>query len=86
VAEVSGGAVLADAVDAAEGGLPLVPSLETAARSIDSRQVAAAVLRSVETVREGKGLSVSMASTKVFPELAVEMTEVGSRPGRCRRC
>src|ERR1700742_4055057 len=39
------------------GGLPLVPSLETAARSIDSRQVGKAVFTSVENVREGKGLA-----------------------------
>ena len=63
------------------GGLPLVPSLETAARSIDSRQIANAVYRSVETVREGKGLSVSLQSTKVFPELAIEMIEVGESTG-----
>ena len=63
------------------GGLPLVPSLETSARSIDSKQIALAVTRSVETVREGKGLSVSLAATKVFPELAVEMIEVGESTG-----
>jgi len=63
------------------GGLPLVPSLETAARSIDSRQVSKAVYRSVETVREGKGLSVSLQATKVFPELAIEMIEVGESTG-----
>ncbi len=63
------------------GGLPLVPSLETAARSIDSRQIGNAVHRSVETVREGKGLSVSLQATKVFPELAVEMIEVGESTG-----
>jgi type IV pilus assembly protein PilC len=63
------------------GGLPLVPSLETAARSIDSRQVANAVYRSVETVREGKGLSRSLEQTKAFPELAIEMIEVGESTG-----
>jgi len=63
------------------GGLPLVPSLETAARSIDSRQVANAVLRSVETVREGKGLARSLEQTKAFPELAIEMVEVGESTG-----
>ena len=63
------------------GGLPLVPSLETAARAIDSRQISRAVFRSVETVREGRGLSASLASTKVFPELAVEMIEVGESTG-----
>ena len=63
------------------GGLPLVPSLETAARAIDSRQIGNAVFRSVETVREGKGLSVSLQQTKVFPELAIEMIEVGESTG-----
>jgi type IV pilus assembly protein PilC len=63
------------------GGLPLVPSLETSARAIDSRQIGNAVFQSVETVREGKGLSVSLAQTKVFPELAVEMIEVGESTG-----
>ncbi|WP_035354839.1 type II secretion system F family protein [Edaphobacter aggregans] len=63
------------------GGLPLVPSLETAARSIDSRQVANAVMRSVETVREGQGLARSLEQTKAFPELAIEMIEVGESTG-----
>jgi type IV pilus assembly protein PilC len=63
------------------GGLPLVPSLETAARSIDSRQIGIAVSKSVETVREGKGLSESLQATKVFPELAIEMIEVGESTG-----
>ena len=63
------------------GGLPLVPSLETSARAIDSPQIATAVFRSVETVREGKGLSASLEATGVFPELAVEMMEVGESTG-----
>lgn len=63
------------------GGLPLVPSLETAARSIDSRSVSKAVYTSVETVREGKGLSPSLAKTGVFPELSIEMIEVGESTG-----
>src|SRR6202042_3393347 len=63
------------------GGLPLVPSLETAARAIDSPQIASAVYRSVETVREGKGLATSLQQTKVFPELAIEMIEVGESTG-----
>jgi len=63
------------------GGLPLVPSLETAARSIDSRQIAKAVTSSVESVREGKGLAKSLEMTKVFPELSIEMIEVGESTG-----
>ncbi len=63
------------------GGLPLVPSLETAAKAIDSRQIGLAVYKSVESVKEGKGLSPSLAATKVFPELAIEMIEVGESTG-----
>ena len=63
------------------GGLPLVPSLETAAKAIGSRQIGLAVYKSVESVREGKGLSTSLAATKVFPELAIEMVEVGESTG-----
>ena len=63
------------------GGLPLVPSLETAARSIESRSIARAVRVSVETVREGKGLALSLERTGVFPELSIEMIEVGESTG-----
>jgi type IV pilus assembly protein PilC len=63
------------------GGLPLVPSLETAAKSIESRSIAKAVYVSVETVREGKGLSVSLERTGIFPELSIEMIEVGESTG-----
>jgi type IV pilus assembly protein PilC len=63
------------------GGLPLVPSLETAAKSIDSRLISKAVYASVETVREGKGLSSSLESTGVFPDLSIEMIEVGESTG-----
>ena len=63
------------------GGMPLVPSLETAARSISSRQVSKAVGSSIGTVREGKSLADSLANTKVFPGLASEMIAVGEQTG-----
>lgn len=63
------------------GGLPLVPSLETAARSIASRKIAKAVFSSVTTVREGKSLAKSLEKTRVFPELSTEMIEVGESTG-----
>jgi type IV pilus assembly protein PilC len=63
------------------GGLPLVPSLETAARSIASRKVSKAVMSSIETVREGKSLAESLSRTEVFPALATEMIAVGEQTG-----
>ncbi|MGA3069303.1 MAG: type II secretion system F family protein [Terracidiphilus sp.] len=63
------------------GGLPLVPSLETAARSISSRRVSKAVFASIGTVREGKSLAEALIQTKVFPDLAAEMITVGEQTG-----
>jgi type IV pilus assembly protein PilC len=63
------------------GGLPLVPSLETAARSIGSRRVSKAVINSVTTVREGRSLADALIQTKVFPDLAAEMISVGEQTG-----
>jgi type IV pilus assembly protein PilC len=63
------------------GGLPLVPSLETAARSISSRRVSKAVVASISTVREGKSLAESLGQAKIFPDLAAEMITVGEQTG-----
>jgi type IV pilus assembly protein PilC len=63
------------------GGLPLVPSLETAARSINSRRVSRAVTHSITTVREGRSLADALIQTKVFPDLAAEMISVGEQTG-----
>jgi type IV pilus assembly protein PilC len=63
------------------GGIPLVPSLETAARSITSKRISKAVFSSVVSVREGKGLALSLQGTKVFPDLSTEMIEVGESTG-----
>jgi type IV pilus assembly protein PilC len=63
------------------GGLSLVPSLETAARSISSRCVSRAVIDSIGTVREGKSLAEALTQTEVFPDLAAEMISVGEQTG-----
>jgi type IV pilus assembly protein PilC len=63
------------------GGLPLVPSLETAARSISSRRVSKAVMASISTVREGKSLAEALTNSGVFPDLASEMIAVGEQTG-----
>jgi type IV pilus assembly protein PilC len=63
------------------GGLPLVPSLDTAARSISSRKVSKGVLQSIEKVREGKSLADALVTTKVIPDLATEMISVGEQTG-----
>src|SRR5438270_5936097 len=66
------------------GGLPLVPALETAGASIQSRSVASASLGAAERVRDGLSLSRSLQETKMFPELSLEMIEVGESTGSMR--
>ncbi|HWY67056.1 MAG TPA: type II secretion system F family protein [Terriglobales bacterium] len=63
------------------GGLPLVQALETAGSSIESKLLSNAVLQSVQKVREGLPLSRSLEETKLFPELAFQMIEVGESTG-----
>ncbi|HKR97055.1 MAG TPA: type II secretion system F family protein, partial [Candidatus Angelobacter sp.] len=63
------------------GGLPLVPSLETAGASMSSRRILNGVMESTVQVREGQTLSGSLEKEKMFPDLAVEMIEVGESTG-----
>jgi type IV pilus assembly protein PilC len=63
------------------GGLPLVPSLETASQSINSFKISDNVGHAARRVREGRSLSFSLEETKFFPDLAIEMIEVGESTG-----
>ncbi|MGA3211594.1 MAG: type II secretion system F family protein [Terriglobales bacterium] len=63
------------------GGLPLVTSLETAGASIQSREIALAVSAAGQRVREGQPLARSLEEGTKFPELAIEMIEVGESTG-----
>ncbi|MGZ4818487.1 MAG: type II secretion system F family protein [Terriglobales bacterium] len=63
------------------GGLPLVPALETAAASMQSKMVAKSIASAAGRVREGASLSKSLEETHTIPDLAVEMIEVGESTG-----
>ncbi|HEV3040039.1 MAG TPA: type II secretion system F family protein [Candidatus Angelobacter sp.] len=63
------------------GGLPLVPSLETARNAISSRKVSGLIETAGSRVREGRSLSSSLEETGFFPDMAVEMIEVGESTG-----
>jgi type IV pilus assembly protein PilC len=63
------------------GGLPLVPSLETASHSINSFKISSNVAYASKRVREGRALSFSLEETQFFPDLAIEMIEVGESTG-----
>jgi type IV pilus assembly protein PilC len=63
------------------GGMPLVPSMETAAASMSSRRILNGISEAAMRVREGQGLAKSLDEKKMFPELSVEMIEVGESTG-----
>jgi type IV pilus assembly protein PilC len=64
-----------------QGGLPLVPSMETAGSSMSSRRIQKGIMRGSVRVREGQGLASSLEEQEIFPDLAVEMLEVGESTG-----
>ena len=63
------------------GGLPLVPALETAGASMSSRNILNGIAEAAERVREGQTLAKSLEEQKLFPDLSVEMIEVGESTG-----
>jgi type IV pilus assembly protein PilC len=63
------------------GGLPLVTALETAGQSMASRLIVRGISEASKSVREGQTLAQSLEATGVFPDLAVEMVEVGEATG-----
>ncbi len=63
------------------GGLPLVPALETAGASMSSRSILNGIAEATTQVREGQTLAKSLEERKLFPDLSVEMIEVGESTG-----
>jgi type IV pilus assembly protein PilC len=63
------------------GGTPLVSALQTAAESITSRLLQGTVGRATHMVREGESLHRALSASKVMPELALDMIEVGESSG-----
>jgi type IV pilus assembly protein PilC len=64
-----------------QGGIPLVPAMETAGSSMTSRRILNGVSSATLRVREGQNLSKSLEEQRIFPDLAVEMLEVGESTG-----
>jgi type IV pilus assembly protein PilC len=63
------------------GGLPLVTSLEIAAKSIGNGYIAAQLDVVSARVREGESFAAALEARGEFPEVAVKMAEVGESTG-----
>jgi len=64
-----------------QGGIPLVPALESAREASGNRVIAESISSAITQVREGRPISDSLQQTGHFPELALEMIRVGEQTG-----
>ena len=63
------------------GGIPLVNSLEIAARSTGNRHLGRELEYVAGRVREGQGLAATLLERKTVPDVAIKMIEVGESTG-----
>jgi len=63
------------------GGLPLVNSLDIAAKSVGNQYMAKQLIVVSGRVREGESFAAALEARHVFPEVAVKMAEVGESTG-----
>jgi len=64
-----------------QGGIPIVTALETARDSVTSPLLARAIGQAQAEVTTGRSLSASLKGTGFFPEIALDMLEVGEATG-----
>ena len=64
-----------------QGGIPIVPALETARESVSSPLLARAIAHAQTEVTGGRTLSGSLRATGFFPPIAMDMMEVGEATG-----
>lgn len=62
-------------------GMPIVDSMQTISEVVNNRLYKRAVLNMCEDIRTGRQLSVSMSTTKLFPNMAIQMIAVGEASG-----
>jgi type IV pilus assembly protein PilC len=63
------------------GGIPLVNSLDIAAKSVGNKAIAGGLAQVAKEVREGGSLATGLNKQNLFPHVAVEMVEVGESTG-----
>jgi type IV pilus assembly protein PilC len=64
-----------------QGGIPIVAALETAKDSVTSPLLARAIAQAQTEVAAGRALSSSLRLSGFFPEIALDMMEVGETTG-----
>jgi type IV pilus assembly protein PilC len=64
-----------------QGGIPIVAALETAKESVSSSLLARAIAQAQKDVASGGALSSSLRQSGFFPDIALDMMEVGESTG-----
>ncbi len=64
-----------------QAGTPVVAALETAGGSVSSPLLAKGIRQARADVTAGRGLSASLRATGLFPDMALDMIEVGESTG-----
>jgi len=64
-----------------QGGLPIIPALETTGDSVTSPLLAQAIREAKAAVTVGNSLSSGLRQSGFFPDLALDMVEVGESTG-----
>jgi len=63
------------------GGIPLMQALETAGESLGASLLKRTLASARQKVKEGQALSRALKDTDIFPELSIDMIEVGESTG-----
>jgi type IV pilus assembly protein PilC len=62
-------------------GVPILDGLEIVARTANNKVIEEAVMKTRESIREGKTIAEPLGETKVFPPMVVQMIGVGEQTG-----
>ncbi len=65
-----------------KSGVPLLQALSNAKDIVNNQVIASAIDAVSAGAKEGKGIAVPLANTKVFPSLALSMIKVGEETGQ----
>jgi general secretion pathway protein F len=65
-----------------EGGVPLPDAVAITRRSLTNAHIAEAMERTATALRQGQGLTVSLAAEKVFPPMAISFIRTGEETAR----
>lgn len=65
-----------------QAGIPILHCIEITERIVDNEAIRLALVRAREEISEGKGVSVSIQNTGLFPPLVVRMIRVGETTGQ----